>query len=733
MNEIIDALTLLEKVKLIRGTGMDLSALESNAPTVGMVIDERVPGAAGNTHAIPRLGIPSIVLADGPAGLRIAPTREGVDDTFYCTAFPIASLLASTWDTDLVKQVGAAMGHEVKEYGVDVLLAPALNIHRYPLGGRNFEYYSEDPYISGSMAAAMVNGIQSHDVGTSIKHYVANNHEWNRNRINVKVDERALREIYLKGFEITVKESQPWTVMSSYNKVNGTYTSESERLLTEVLREQWGYQGVVMTDWFGGTDPVAQMNAGNDLLMPGTDEQEQAIIAAVKSGQLAESVLDRNVRNILSIVLKSSVYKGYQHSNQPDLEGNAKIARMAASEGMVLLQNQDATLPLSIHKEVAVFGNSSYEIHTGGTGSGDVNAAYSISLQQGLDDVNLDVHKGLAKKYIDYINSEKSKLPTRKGIAAFLPETPINEYGVDENTLQTLSQTNDAAIITIGRSSGEFVDRQAKDDFYLSDDEQKLINGVSKAFHAMNKKVVVILNVGGVIETASWRDKVDAILLAWQPGQEAGHAIADVLIGKVNPSGKLTTTFSLRLEDGLPAQNFPGVVTDGSNELKDIMGNQPSEITYKDGIFVGYRDFNTNHKAVAYPFGFGLSYSEFSYSKLNLSHTIFTDEIDASITIKNEGKVSGREVVQLYITAPKGVLAKPSEELRHFAKTKLLAPGESQAISFTITTKDLVSYNPELSKWVADAGDYQIKLGASSRDFRQMATFTKEQSSQLPL
>jgi beta-glucosidase len=305
--------------------------------------------------------------------------------------------------------VGEAIGNESKEYGVDVLLAPALNIHRFALGGRNFEYYSEDPLLSGKIAAAVVNGVQSQGVGTSLKHFVANNHEWNRNTIDVQLSERTLREIYLRGFEIAVKESNPWTIMSSYNKVNGVYTSQSRYLLTDVLRKQWGFDGIVMTDWFGGTDPVAQMQAGNDLLMPGMDYQEQAILGAISAKKLDKKLLDQNVKNILTLVQKSLVYKQYKYSDKPDLKAHAKLSQVAAEEGMVLLKNNADTLPLKGAQSVALFGIHSFDIIIGGTGSGDVNEAYVTSLEQGLKNVGAEIEVGLADAYKAHIKKNKLK------------------------------------------------------------------------------------------------------------------------------------------------------------------------------------------------------------------------------------------------------------------------------------------------------------------------------------
>ena len=733
VREVIAAMTLEEKVAMVLGTGMDLPGLPPEQQGPGNRSDKnRVAGAAGMTVSIPRLGIPGMVLADGPAGLRIQALRENNPDTsYYCTAFPIATLMASSWDTDMVEQVGRAIGNEVREYGVDILLAPALNLHRYPLGGRNFEYFSEDPLVSGRMAAAIVRGVQSQGVGATPKHFVANNHEWNRLGMNVIVNERALREIYLKGFEIVVKEGRPWAVMTSYNRLNGTYTSESKRLITTILKDQWGFEGMVMTDWFSGRDAVAQMRARNDILMPGTAIQQRAILEAVQSGMLDEGVLDQNIGIILDTVLKSPAFKKYRHTDQPDLENNAKLAREAAADGMILLRNKSNALPLPAHSRVALFGNSSYDTFIGGTGSGDVNEAYSVSLYQGFSDAGFILNEALRIEYTNYISAEKAQRPPREGIEAMFPEVPVPERDISTVELDRLVVEADIAVVTIGRSSGEFMDRKAENDFYLSNREKKLLGDISKAFHAKQKKVIVVLNIGGVVETASWRGMVDAILLSWQPGQEAGHAIVDVLSGKVNPSGKLADTFSISLEDYPAAANFPGVVLETAvpEDQSTQIGARDSEVRYKDGIFVGYRYFNTYKIRTAYPFGYGLSYTRFKYSKLRLSDREFKDKLTISISITNTGKTAGREVVQLYVTAPYDSLPKPESELRAFTKTRVLQPGESQSLEFELTAKDLSSYEEESSAWVADAGKYIVKVGASSRDIRQQREFHKSDTS----
>ncbi len=723
--DVIAAMTREEKVGLVMGTGMRFPDLSPDRqPPVGE-IKEKVAGAAGATLAVPRLGIPAIVVADGPAGVRIDPKRAGDSSrTYYCTAFPIATLLASSWDLALVERVGRAMGNEVKEYGVDVLLAPALNIHRNPLGGRNFEYYSEDPLVSGRMAAAMVKGVQAEGVGTSVKHYAANNHEWNRNTIDVKVGQRALREIYLRGFEIVVREAAPWTVMSSYNKINGVYTSESRALLEGVLRDDWGYDGLVMSDWFGGKDAVAQMMAGNELLMPGTIRQRDTLLAALKSGALAEDVLDRNVERVLELVRRTPAFLGHARSDRPDLEGHARLARDAAAEGMVLLRNE-GVLPLAPSANIALLGNGSYSMITGGTGSGDVNEAYSVSLLQGLKSAGFGVDAGLAERYAGHIKAEEARRPPTP---RFMLPAPLAEMPVSAEAVAGLAATADVALLTITRNSGEFADRKRAGDFELSADEKALVRSVAAAFHARKKKLLVVLNVAGVVETASWRDEVDAILLAWQPGQEAGHAVADVLVGRIPPSGKLATTFPVRWEDVPSSANFPGKTLLGPDpNARGFMarGDRAAEVVYDDDVWVGYRHFATKGVLAAYPFGFGLSYTQFKYGDLTLSGKEFESDLRASITITNTGRASGREVVQLYLSAPGKVAAKPSLELRGFGKTKTLGPGESETLSFVLTARDLASFDEASSSWRAEAGTYAVSVGASSADLRQTTTFSK--------
>jgi beta-glucosidase len=724
---LVAKMTMEEKINLVVGMGMKLPGMNMSSGTGIGQIEDKVPGAAGTTYAIPHLGIPNTVVADGPAGLRINPNHKDDTNTFYATAWPVATLLASTWDTKLVAQVGKAMGNEVKEYGVDVILAPGLNIHRNPLGGRNFEYYSEDPIVTGKMTAAMVNGIQSNGVGTSIKHFAVNNQEKNRNSVNAIVSERALREIYLKGFEIAVKEARPWTVMSSYNKINGTSASHNYDLLSTVLRKEWGFKGIVMTDWFGGYDAVAQMKAGNDLLMPGTPDQKKVITDAVSAGSLDVKIVDANAERMVNYIITTPSYKKYVFGNKPDLKAHAAIARTAAASGMVLLKNNSNTLPVArATQNIAAFGITSYDFVSGGTGSGDVNEAYTISLAQGLSNARYTLDEGLNSSYQTYVKEEKAKQPKKNFFEEFMNPTPrIAEMPVDAELCNAKASAADIAIITIGRNAGEGSDRKVENDFNLKQSEIDLINNVSNAFHTKNKKVVVIINAGGVIETASWGDKVDAILLAWQPGLEAGNAVADILSGAINPSGKLATTFPVQYNDEVSAKNFPGKeFPDQATKGMFGMPLIPAEVTYEEGIYVGYRYYNTFNVKPAYAFGYGLSYTTFNYSNLKLNTKTFNGKIIVNVDITNTGKVAGKEAVQLYITAPGQQMQKPAIELKAFDKTNVLQPGQKQTVSFILTAKDLASFDTPSSSWVAEAGNYIVKVGASSDNILQTGSFS---------
>ncbi len=737
IKKVIAAMTLEEKAYFVTGTGMNLAGpgnskkedRSTGAPVVGQT-QKLVPGAAGTTYEIRRLGIPAMVMADGPAGLRILPVRENDRATYYCTAFPVSTLIASTWNPDLAYKVGQAMGNEVLEYGVDVLLGPAMNIHRNPLCGRNFEYYSEDPLVTGEMAASVVNGIESQGVGTSVKHFAANNTETNRNALDTIVSERALREIYLEGFRIAVEESQPWTVMSSYNLINGVPASENHDLLTKVLRNDWGFHGFVMTDWFGGKDPVAQTIAGNDLLMPGTVAQANEIVKAVRERRLDEALLDRNIERILNVLVRTPRFKGYKPTNKPDLKTHAEVARTAATEGMVLLKNNNRALPLAAGRKVAAFGNTSYETITGGTGSGHVNEAYSISLVDGLKNAGYSVNKDLRDAYEKYLRTAGQNRPKAQ---PYMPQAPIAEMTIGPALATRLASEADDALIAIGRNSGEFFDRKVDGDFNLSKAETDLIKTVSNAFHSKGKKAVVVLNIGGVIETQSWRGLPDGILLVWQAGQESGNSIADVIGGKVNPSGKLASTFPVRYEDVPSSRNFPGVAIDAARAkaesgqpdgMSAFRNPKPSRITYEEGIYVGYRYYETFGVKPVYEFGYGLSYTSFEYGKLSLSSQKIEGEITATLDVKNTGKSAGKEIVQLYIAAPAQKLDKPVMELKAFAKTRLLNPGESQTLTFVLKPRQLSSFDPVASSWMAEAGKYEVRVGASSRDIRQTASFS---------
>ena len=732
VDEVLKALTLEEKAALCVGSGWDsMLGITSSS-------DVLVSGAAGTTRAVERLGIPMTVTADGPAGVRINPTREGDSRTYYATGFPVGTALASSWDTELVENMTKAMGNEVLEYGVDVLLSPAMNIHRNPLCGRNFEYFSEDPVLSGKISAAYVRGVQSNGVGTSVKHFAVNNQETNRAENDSRVDTRALREIYLKGYEITVKESQPWTIMSSYNKLDGEYTQQSYDLLTKILRDEWGFEGIVMTDWGNKEGTVKAVAAGNDLMMPGSTVEVQRIVDAVKSGELSEADLDRNVRNMLNYIVKTPRFKGYKYSDAPDLKAHAKAARAAATESMVLLKNDDNVLPLKGTETVAMFGISSVDFVAGGTGSGNVNKAYVVNMVQGLENAGFTLVEDIKEfnqKYVDF-QKVNTRLNSTNGPSILLGDAKIPEAPLSREVINAQVDKSDLAIVVIGRNSGESADRRVDDDFNLTDAERQLLTDVSAAYHLAGKKVVVVLNIGGAIETASWKSMPDAILCAWQPGQEGGDAVADVLTGKVNPSGKLPMTFPIDYMDHPSSMNFPtgyeqqasvttntfGFVT-AAPEVKNV-----NFTDYAESIWVGYRWFTTEGKNVSYPFGYGLSYTTFEYSKPSVKADK-DGNLTATVTVTNTGSVAGKEVVEVYVAAPAGGLEKPARELKAFDKTDLLQPGASQTLTFKITPYELASFNIDANQWETASGSYTLYFSKNANDTATSASVNVRKAS----
>lgn len=702
IEKILSQMSLEEKIHFVVGVG--LLGIEDNPKP-------KVNGAAGETFEIPRLGIPRTVLADGPAGLRIDPERENDEKKYYATAFPVETMLASTWNREILKKVGEAMGEEVREYGVDILLAPAINIHRNPLCGRNFEYYSEDPFLAGELAASFVEGVQSQGVGACLKHFVANEQETNRMTVDTVVSERALREIYLRPFEIAIKKSKPWTIMSSYNKLNGIYTSQHKWLLTNVLRYEWQFDGFVMTDWFAGDDGAKQMVAGNDLIMPGKSHQVfkhrrneiDDIRKALENGELTEEVINERVRNILKVLVRTPSFRRYTYSNNPNLERHAQISYEAGCEGVVLLKN-DNVLPISEDTPVALFGTGQIETIRGGTGSGETHPPYTISFLDGFVEASLNIDRELEdfyRKKVEEMRNREYKITRGQWNEEIKPKLPENLFTPSQ--LEYISRKNDVAIIFITRISGEGYDRKAeKGDYYLSDDEFELIKTVSGTFHGSGKKVVVVLNIGSPIEIESWKEMCDAIVLVWQPGQEAGRILADIITGKVNPSGKLPTTFPKDYTD-VPSRSFPGEPLDN-----------PVTVIYDEGIYVGYRYYDTFRINPSFEFGFGLSYTNFEYSKLRLYKD--GSSVVVRFDVKNVGNTPGKEVAQLYVRAPKNLIDKPYQELKGFHKTRLLNPEEVETVEIILPISELASFDG--NKWTVDEGEYEFIIGASSRDVR---------------
>ena len=726
IKKVIAAMTVEEKIGMTVGDGKFLpnEKPEKIEQGTGVIIANQEANVV-----IPRLGVKKTVLTDGPSGINRDPHPEGATEYTYTTSFPTSTCIASAWNTELTNKIGEAFGDELLEYGYDVILMPAMNLHRDPKCGRNFEYYSEDPLLSGKLAASMVQGLQSKGIGSTLKHFVGNNQETNRRTYNAVISRRALREIYLRGFEIAVKEGHPEAIMTSYNRLNGFYTAENPELLQDIVRQEWGYKGIFMTDFDGYGSAVAKVRAGNNMLMGGNMDEVRELTQAIKDKTLDESTLDENLVFNMQLKQKSPSGKGYVPTMKPDLEAHAKIAREAAGEGMVLLKNENNTLPLKEKNTIAVFGKTGYHLIEAGTGSGGIRSnKYAISVNEGLKEAGFSILPEMEKNYLDYIekikrenlvpdyfNNPKMRADNgitddqapphfKKRLVAFSKEQPLSKADIVK-----YEPKSEVALITLGRSGGENYENGY---LPITQVELDLVKNVCEIYHAKGKKVIVVLNVGGVWETASWRDYPDAILMAWQPGQEGGRAVADILTGKVNPSGKLPDSFPLEYKDVPSASVFPGVPVD-----------DPINTFYKEGIYVGYRYYDSFNVPVAYEFGYGLSYTAFEYSDFQLSSKQFSGELQVSVTVKNTGKVAGKEVVQLYVSAPAENLEKPEKELKGFTKTKLLQPGESQELSFELDARLLASFMSGISAWVAEKGEYEVRIGASSKDIRLRASF----------
>lgn len=673
---VIAAMTLQEKAAFVSGTGMN------NATNVA--------GAAGSTLAIPRLGVPQIVFADGPIGVRLGAGPTGGEKRF-ATGFPVSVAMAATWDPALIQRVGGAIGEQAKSYGVDLMLGPAINIQRNPLNGRNFEYFTEDPLLNAMITAAYINGMQAEGVGAVVKHFAANNQETRRQTVNEIISDRALREIYFPGFEYVMDHAQPWAVMSSYPAINGTPSSQNPWLLKEVLRKQWKFNGLVMSDWYGVTDPVRSLLAGNDLNMPGglsekdtpflrrNTDPKDVVLAALNSGGITPQQIDENIKNILNIIIKTHSFKTQSAPVAAVVGDRSALARQAAADSMVLLKNQSQTLPMQANLRIAGFGHNIDNFYVVGGGSAEVNIDPKrlVTLPQGLKNAGLTL--------IDNVEGHK-----------------LDEQASDD-IINRAAQESDMALISIGRSSTEGADRYS---MAMHGDEVAMIEKVAAAFHRQHKKVTVLLNVGSPIEINGWEDNADAVLLTWQPGEQAGNAVADILTGRVNPSGKLPLTFPKRLEDSPSYGNYPG---------------NAKTVNYGEGIYVGYRYFDTRRIAPMYPFGYGLSYSIIEYGKITPQSPQFNIDkqgsVQVSISLKNTSKIAAKEVVQLYVHDDASRLDRPMQELKAFQKVSLSA-GEEKSVTFSLDKRAFSYYDADKGDWVLEPGKFTLRIGSSSRDIR---------------
>lgn len=659
-----------------------------------MTLEEKaglVTGAtAWTTTPIERLGVPEILVADGPHGIRRTPDIHSLGLLgLPATCFPTASLLSSTWNPELIWELGQALAEEAISLKVDVLLGPGNNMKRSPLCGRNFEYLSEDPYLAGELATALINGVQSKGVGTSLKHFAVNNQEYERFRVNAIVDERTLREIYLPAFEAAVKNGKPWTVMCAYNKLNGSYCSEHYELLTDILKKEWGFEGFVVSDWGAVHDRVASLKGGLDLEMPGPrPRRTQAVVDAVNSGELDEATLNESVRRLLKVIFKAAQTPKGGAYNQ---SAHHTLARKIAGEGMVLLKN-NGILPLENPGSIAVIGRSAQHAHFQGGGSSRINATQV--------DVPFNELRSLLPN---------SELTYSEGYA----DSGAFDQGLIDEAAH-LASTADVALLFIALPISKESEGYDRPDIDLTEQQVALIKAVSAA----QSKTIVVLNNGSAVSMSTWIDDTAAVLEAWMMGQAGGGAIADVLTGKVNPSGKLSETFPLRTEDTPSFINFPG---------------SGGEVRYGEGIFIGYRYYDTKHMPVLFPFGYGLSYTTFEYSNPKLSASTFkdTDGLTVSVDVTNTGAVPGKEVVQVYVRDQASALTRPEKELKAFAKVEL-QPGETKTVTLSLNFRSFAYYHPAYKQWITEDGAVDILIGASAHNIRFTETATLESTLELP-
>ena len=640
-----------------------------------MTLEEKaslcVGGSYWKSKGIERLGIPEIVMSDGPHGLRFSkldPKKLGLNDSEVSTCFPTGATIANTWNKELVYKLGKALGLEARSKGINIILGPAINIKRSPLCGRNFEYFSEDPYLTGILGSMYVNGVQSENVGVCVKHFACNNQENRRMTVNVVVDERTLREIYLKAFQMIVKNSKPWSIMSAYVRLNGVYCTENKYLLDDILRKEWGFNGIVISDWGAENDRVSGIKAGQELEMPaGSGDGVNEIINAVKSGEIKESELDKIVDRILTIALRGKNNKIKQYNQ----EKHHKLAEEIAEDAIVLLKNENNILPISKNKKIALIGDMAEKPRYQGAGSSRINAYKIENIIENfkINGLNFEFAKG----YERIEDGRKDKHLIKEAVE--------------------IAKNSDYAIIFAGLTENYESEGLDRVSLNIPENQNKLINEVCR----VNKNVIIVLQNGSPIQMP-WINKVKAVVTGYLGGEASGLSMYNCLVGNINPSGKLAESYPMKLEDTPCYKNFPG-----------------SEVSceYKESIYVGYRYYDKIKKEVLFPFGFGLSYTEFKYSKLKIEQ--IKNTLKVSFKIKNIGKVKGKEIAQVYVSQKEPIIFKPEKELKGFEKIEL-EPGEEQEVVIKLDRSSFEYYNVKEKKWSVENGKYYILVGKSSRN-----------------